>query len=153
MPEIHPYQRILALIHFDAFDRQVLSKAWLLARQNGAALEVLHLVEPDGALDGGYPDGGARALEQAGQRRLEFLAASLGVEVAACRALHGPRRQRLTQYMESCRPELIVTGETQAYLAGTCDVLILSQRARPQGGRLLPALRAWLGAGLRAAGS
>ncbi len=155
MPESRPYQRILALIHFDELDSQVVGKALLLAQQNQAALELLHLIEPDGALDGGYFGGAqatARTLERAASRRMHFLAATLGADAACCHAVYGPRRQRLVQYIENARPDLVVTGEAHAYLADLCDTLILSPRKRPRGSRLLATLQAWLGGRAGAAG-
>lgn len=155
MPDPIPYRRIVALIQFDALDGPVVGKALLLARQNQAELELLHLIEPDGALDGGYFGGGARAaacaLEQAAMRRLQFLAATLGADSARCQAAHGPRRQRLAQYIERSKPDLIVAGEAHAYLVDACDTLILSPRKRSRGGALLASLLAWLGARTRIA--
>lgn len=154
MPESPPYRRVLALLDFDALDGRIVGKALLLARQNGAALDVLHLIEPDG-LHGGAFGGGAnaaaRALERAAERRMIFLTTTLGADDAVCRALHGPRRQRLMQYVAARRPDLVVTGDAQTGLGDLCDTLILSTPARPRGGRLRTALRAWLGLGPGAA--
>jgi nucleotide-binding universal stress UspA family protein len=140
MPETRPYQRILALIGFDGRDGQTAEKALLLARLNGAKLDFLHLIEPDGALDGGYSGGGpnatARTLEAASLRRLEFLAAQLGAAEATCHALHGPLRQGFQRHVREWRPDLIVTGEHRAYLAGSHDVLVLSSAKRPCRGTL-----------------
>lgn len=146
MPEPRPYQRVLALIHFDALDRPTAEKALLLARLSDAKLDFLHLVEPDGALDGGYPGGGpqsdARGLESASLRRLDYLAASLGATEATRHALHGPSRQGFRRHVEAWRPDLIVTGEHHEYLreAGTHDVLILSPATTSRRGGLLAGL-------------
>lgn len=145
MSEPRPYKRILALVDFDAFDAEVVGKAHLLAQLNGATLEVLHLIQPDGQLDGGYPGGGTQSFEAAALRRLKFLVAALGAEHATCHALYGPRRQSLGRHLAQARPDLIVTGEAHAWLDGGNDRLILSPRTRSRGGRLWAALRAWLG--------
>src|SRR5512139_2100608 len=115
MPEMRPYQRIVALIDFDDLDGQTAEKALLLARLNRAKLDFLHLIEPDGALDGGYPGGNsqatARSLEAASLRRLNFLAAQLGAAEATCHAIHGPLRQGFLRHVEEWRPDLVVAGE------------------------------------------
>ncbi len=149
MPEMQPYQRILALIDFDGMDRRTAEKAVLLARLNRARLDFLHLIEPDGTLDGGYPGSNpkaaARDLEKASLRRLDFLAARLGAGEARCHALYGPPRQRFLQHVREWQPDLIVTGEQPAYLAGSHDVLVLAGEKRPRRGRLLAALQRALG--------
>jgi hypothetical protein len=146
MSEFRPYRRIAALVRFDAFDAPVVGKALLLARQNGAELDLLHLIEPDGLLDGGPVAGEARAYEQAAERRLERLAAALGADGAGCCAFYGPGRRRLRQYAESRRPDLIVTGESDARLTDGCDVLILAPCGARRGRRLWAGVRNWLGA-------
>lgn len=145
MSESRPYQRITALVCFDAFDVQVVSKALLIARQNGAALDVLHLIEPDGLLDGGSPVGEARAYEQAALRRLRYLAESLDAGHAVCHALFGPCRRQLRQYVESRQPDLIVTGEPHACLSRACDTLILSPGRSGRARGVWQGMRAWLG--------
>lgn len=143
MPDLRPYQRILALINFDALDSQTAQKALLLARLNRAKLDFLHLIEPDGLLDGGpggAPHATARSLETASLRRLDFLAAQLGAAEAACHALHGPVRQGFLRYVQEWQPDLVVTGEHHAYLAGPHDVLVLST-AKSRRGKLLMRLR------------
>ena len=144
MPELRPYRRVLALIDFDDLDGLTAEKALLLARLNGAQLDFLHLIAPDGHLDGGYPNGNpqntARSLEAASLRRLDYLAARLGAGEATCHALHGPLRQSFQKHVEARQPDLVVTGRPRPYLSGTHDVLILSA-AQPHGrGKLL----AWL---------
>ena len=149
MPELRPYRRVLALIDFDDLDCQTAEKALLLARLNQAELDFLHLIEPDGFLDGGYPSGNPRAtaesLEKASLRRLSFLAAQLGAAEATCHALYGPLRQGFLRHTKLWQPDLIVTGEHHAYLTGSHDVLILSASKRPHRGKLLARLMNMLG--------
>lgn len=144
MPELRPYRRILALIGFDEHDDATAGKALLLARLNRAELGFLHLIEPDGALDGGYPGGSTQArasdLESASLRRLGFLAARLGAGEATCHAIHGPLRQGFAQHVREWQPDLVVTGEQAAYLAGPHDVLVLSPARQPRRGRWLESL-------------
>lgn len=141
MPEPQPYRRILALVRFDASDEVIAGKALLLARLNRAHLDFLHLVEPDGALDGGYASGSrhmaARALEAAALRRLAFLAARLGAGEACCHARYGPRSQGFARHIRQLPPDLVVTGEASASVDGPHDVLMLSA-GRRHGGRGWP---------------
>lgn len=135
MPELRPYRRILALVRFDAMDGATVEKALMLAR----------LIEPDGALDGGYPgstrQAAVRDLERASLRRLDFLAAQSGAGEARCYAIYGSPRQGFLQHVREWQPDLIVTGVQPAYyLAGSHDVLVLSAAKRPQCGRLLTVL-------------
>lgn len=149
MPELRPYRRILVLIRFDAMDGATAEKALMLARMNRAELDFLHLIEPDGALDGGYPGGIRQAavddLKRASLRRLDFLAAGLGASEARCHALYGPPGQGFREYVREWRPDLIVTSEQAAYLAGPCDVLVLSTAKQSSRGGLLAALARLLG--------
>lgn len=144
MPDLQPYQRILALIDFNGLDRRTAEKAILLARLNRARLDFLHLIETDGTLEGGHPGSNPRAtsrgLEAASLRRLNFLAAQLGVEAANCHALYGPLRQGFLKYVQAGQPDLIVTSMQHAYLAGAHDLLVLSPPKRPLRGKM----RAWL---------
>ncbi len=144
MPELQPYRRILALVRFDASDAVVVEKALLLARLNRAQLDFLHLIEPDGALDGGYPGAShrqtARALEAAALRRLEFLVARQGAHEARCHTRYGPRRQGFARHIRQLPPDLVVTGATPAGVDGPHDVLVL---AAGRGGRGR-GLSAWL---------
>lgn len=154
MPELRPYRRILALIRFDAMDGVTAEKALMLARLNRAQLDFLHLVEPDGTLDGGYPGSNLKAavrdLEKASLRRLDFLAAQLGAGEANCHAIYGPSRQGFVQHVREWKPDLIVTSEQSDYLAGPHDVLVLSGAKRPQRGRrMLAVLLRILGLGPR----
>lgn len=147
MPDFQPYRRILALVDFDARDGAVVGKAHLLARQNGAALDVLHLIEADGQFDGGFPAGASQGYEVATLSRLKFLVAAQGADGAVCHAAYGPRRQNLAKHVAHARPDLIVTGEAHAWADVGCDTLILSPRTRSRGGRVLGAMWAWLGLG------
>lgn len=155
MPEFRPYRRILALIRFDAMDGVTAEKALMLARLNQAQLDFLHLIEPDGTLDGGYPGSTRQAtvrdLEHASLRRLEYLAAQLGAGEARCHAIYAPLRQGFRQYVRDGQPDLIITGEQAACLTGPHDVLVLSGSQRPQGGRLLTPLLDFFGLRPRAA--
>jgi nucleotide-binding universal stress UspA family protein len=150
MPELQPYRRILALIRFDATDGVTAEKALLLTRLNRAQLDFLHLIEPDGALDGGYVRSGAthaaRALEAAALRRLDFLAARLGAGEARCSALYGPPRQGFQRHVAAAQPDLVVVGEPSDYVDGPHDVLVLSAPRRARGGRLRNVLRRLSGA-------
>lgn len=141
MPELRPYQRVLALINFDALDIRTAEKALLLARLNRAKLDFLHLIEPDGALDGGYtgrsPRDSAKSLEMASLRRLDFLVAQLGAGEAICHAVYGPLRQGFLAHVGKWQPDLVVSAEHRDYLSGAHDVLILSPSRRPQRGKAL----------------
>lgn len=149
MPELHPYRRILALIRFDARDGATAGKALLLARMNRAELDFLHVIEPDGTLDGGYPGSTRQAtvddLRRASLRRLDFLAAGLGAGEARCHAIYGPLRQGFLEYAREWQPDLVVTSEQGSFLAGPYDVLVLSAAEQPRPGRLLDALGGLLG--------
>lgn len=150
MPELQPYRRILALIRFDATDGVTAEKALLLARLNRAQLDFLHLIEPDGALDGGYARAGtgdaARALEAAALRRLDFLAAQLGAGEARCNAVYGPPRQVFQRHVAVAQPDLVVVGEPSDYVDGPHDVLVLSAPRSRRGGRLRDLLMGLFGA-------
>jgi nucleotide-binding universal stress UspA family protein len=141
MPEIRRYQRVLALINFDGLDGRTAEKALLLARLNQAKLDFLHLIEPDGVLDGGYPGctprATARSLEAASLRRLNFLAARTGAVEATCHAVHGPVRQGFLQHVREWQPDLVVAGAPHACLTGSHDVLILSAPTRTGRGKML----------------
>lgn len=152
MPEARPYQRVLALICLDGTDENIARKALLLARLNRAELLFLHLIEPDAALDGGYPAAGAKndaaALEAGAMRRLDFLVAQLAAGEAKCVALHGPARQSFKQAVKKWQPELVVSAQDFDFLSGTHDLLILGRNSRAQGGRLIGRILNWLGAQL-----
>lgn len=156
MPEMRRYQRVLALINFDDLDGLTAEKALLLAHLNQAKLGFLHLIEPDGVLDGGYPGcnprATARSLETAALRRLTFLAARTGAVDATCHAVHGPMRQGFLQHVREWQPDLVVAGGHRGYLAGSHDVLILSAPARKDRGKLLARLFGLLGSQNCAAG-
>lgn len=155
MPEAPPYQRVLALIKLDRTDERIARKALLLARMSRAQLLFLHLIEPDAALDGGYPAAaastGAAALEAGAVRRLEFMATQLGAGEAECIARSGPLRQTFRQVLQTWQPDLVVAAAEPDLPTGHCDVLILGQRNAPKRGRLTGRLAAWLNSSLRPA--
>jgi nucleotide-binding universal stress UspA family protein len=147
MSERRAYEHVLALIEFDVLDRSVVERASSLARLCGAALSLLHVIEPDAALDGGYAAASATAradaLAQAARRRLEYVAVCAGADAARCHAAQGPRQQILRRELALWRPDLVVMGQPGPCPAGEYDILTLAVAQR-RGGRLLPALRAWL---------
>lgn len=150
MHETHPYQRVLALIDFDGADEKIASKALLLARLNRAQLVFLHLIEPDAAMDGGYPvsspKANAAALEAGALRRLDFLATQLGAGEAECIARCAPARQGFQQQLSAWRPDLVVSAQDPGFLGGPHDVLILGHSRKMKDRGLLARLTAWLGA-------
>lgn len=149
MPEARPYQRVLALIRFDGTDEKIARKALLLARLNRAQLVFLHLIEPDAALDGGYPVTSAKteaaALEAGALRRLDFLVARLGAGEAECIARCGPAQQGFKQQLREWQPDLVVSAQDFAFLTGPHDVLILGHGGQTKGRRLISRLANWLG--------
>lgn len=150
MHETHPYQRVLALINFDGSDGKIACKALMLARLNGAQLVFLHLIEPDAALDGGYPAASARAaaaaLEAGALRRLNFLATQLGAGEVECVARCAPARQEFKRLLHERQPDLVVAAQDPAFLEGPHDVLILGRNRQMKGGGLISRLAGWLGA-------
>ncbi len=141
MPDLRPYERVLALLDFDEHDALTAQKALLLARLSQAQLGFLHLIEPDGMLDGGFagagPQATAHSLEAAAVRRLRFQASMAGATESTCLALHGPLRQRFEEHVREWQPDLVVAGRHRAFLNGSHDVLILSSRTRTDGGSLI----------------
>jgi nucleotide-binding universal stress UspA family protein len=156
MPELRPYQRILALIHFDALDGHTAEKALLLARMNRAQLDFLHVIEPDGAMDGGYPNGDpratARSLEAASLRRLDFMTARIGAGEASCHAIYAPLRQGFRRHIREWQPDLVISGVHHDCLRGSHDVLILAPARRPRRGKWVASLMGLLGVQAGAAG-
>ncbi len=150
MPEAPPYRRVLALIRFDGSDEKIARKALLLARLNRAQLAFLHLVEPEAALDGGYPAASAKndaaALEAAALRRLDFMSAQLGAGEAECLAQCGPSKQGFKQILKTWQPDLVVSAQDFGYLSGPHDVLILGRHSQSHEGKLISRLARWLGA-------
>ena len=155
MPEARPYQRVLALIDFDSTDERIARKALLLARLNRAQLAFLHLIEPDAALDGGYPASGpkadAAALETAALRRLNFMSAQLGAGEAECIAQFGPAHQAFKRKLQEWQPDLVVSAKDAHYLTGLHDLLILGQASRVGAGKTFKRLASWLSAKLQPA--
>ena len=146
--EMKPYRRVLTLIDFDPQSEQVARRALLLARLNQAKIAFLHLVEPDAALDGGYPASSpktyANALETASLRRLNFLVAQLGAGEAECLTQCGPAHQTFKQHLQEWQPDLVVSAKDFSFLSGSHDLLILGQRSQTRGGRMLKRLTNWL---------
>lgn len=144
-----PYRRILTLIDFDARGEQVARRALMMARLSQAELAFLHIVEPDAAMDGGYPvsshQANAHALETASVRRLDFLAGQLGAGEAECIALYGPARQSLRQALKTWEPDLVISARELDSLSGPYDILILGQRNGRKGGGIIRRIANWLG--------
>lgn len=149
MPEVHPYRRVLALVNLDGTDEKIARKALLLARLNRAHLVFLHLVEPDAALDGGYPAASAKAQAEAFKagalRRLDFMAAQLGAGEAECIACHIPTRQAINPVLQRLQPDLVVAATEFGLQPGSYDVLILGQGTKPKDGTLISRIIGWLG--------
>lgn len=149
MPEAHPYRRVLALVKLDHTDETIARKALLLARLNRAQLVFLHLIEPDAALDGGYPAASAKdnaaALEAGALRRLDFMATQLGAGEAECIARHVSTRQAINPVLQSLRPDLVVAAMDLGLQPGSYDVLILGQGTKPKDGKLISRIIGWLG--------
>ena len=149
MPEARPYRRVLALIRLDGTDENIARKALLLARLNRAELLFLHLIEPDAALDGGYPVSSAKAdaaaLETGASLRLDFLAAQLGAGEAECIARCAPAQQGFKQQLRKWQPDLVVSAQELPFLSGPHDVLILGHNKQPHGGKLIGRFLSWLG--------
>lgn len=150
MPEARPYQRVLALIRFDATDERIARKALLLARLNRAQLTFLHLAEPDTALDGGYPAASAKAdalaLEAGALRRLDFMAGQLGAGEARIIVRVGQARREFKQLLSEWQPDLVISAQEPGFMAGPHDLLVLGQQGRLTGGRTLGRLVSWLSA-------
>jgi nucleotide-binding universal stress UspA family protein len=135
-----PYRRILTLIDFDPQSEGVAQRALLLARLNRAQLAFVHLVEPDAALDGGYPatspKASADALEAGALRRLNFMAAQLGAGEAECLTGFGPRTQVFQRILKDWQPDLVVAARPLPAKAGAVDCLVAAQSGQAGGGRL-----------------
>ena len=143
---MHDYHRILAVVDFSESGLAAARRALNLARLGRAKLAFLHLIEPDAGLDGGYPPPGRQearqAFEQAGLRRLAFLAANLAVEEAELLARFGHPGEGFALSIAEWRPDLVVAGDDPGYLGGRHDLLILGLATR--GGRMMRLLRTFL---------
>ena len=150
-----PYRHIIEAIDVSDEARQVLDGASLLARQHGARLSLVSVVQP---LDHAYGDievaapsddlerFEAQAEEQV-RARLESLAASYGIAAEDVHVPRGSPAQRLRALADACHADLIVVGThgghglswiigatANAVLHGVhCDVL--SVRIRDPGAR------------------
>jgi nucleotide-binding universal stress UspA family protein len=136
---MNDYQRILALVDFDRDGAAVVRRASRLTRLGQAELALLHLIEPDPNLDGGYPMPSRTSLrdgyEQAALRRLGFLAASLDAGEAVHLARYGRAAEMFAEGVAAWRPDLVIAAADPGYLSGRHDLLILG-RHPVSGGRL-----------------
>jgi nucleotide-binding universal stress UspA family protein len=132
------YRRILALVDLDDAHAPAARRALSLARLGRAELAFLHLIEPDPSLDGGYPPPSRAELrqgfEQAGQRRLDFLAATLGAGEAECLVRYGQPATCFAETLARWQPDLVVAATDYGFLAGRHDTLILGDRPVRSGG-------------------
>jgi hypothetical protein len=146
---MRPYRNITALIELDGRDEKLAKKALMLAHAHQAKLAFLHLIPPDGELEGGYPALSPRAqsqqLEIAATRRLEFMAGCLGADEARCIALYGSARECFEHHAHECQPDLVVSNSAHNYLEGPHDLLILAPAQNPMPGRVLRSLIDMLG--------
>ncbi len=142
------YRRILAVVDFNESGRAVARRAFSLARLGGAELALLHLIEPDASLDGGYPPPSRAEIKNSHEtealRRLTFLAANLDAGEAKLLARHGQPRQAFVDCIAEWKPDLVVAGGNPGYLGGRHDLLTLGQANSGVGGRLLRLLQAFI---------
>lgn len=135
------YRRILAVVDFSDRGRAVARRALALARMGQAELALLHLIEPDTALEGGYPPPSRAANRQGYEtealRRLDFLAANLAAGDVKLLARYGQPRSAFADCIATWQPDLVVADDNPGYLRGSHDLLVLGQRAGGAGGRLL----------------
>lgn len=143
---MHEYRRILAVVDFDDHAAPVVQRAMKLARLERAELILLHLIEPDAALDGGYPvpsrKATGQALEAAALRRLAFLAAHLRADEARLISRCGSAAESFSSCIHEWQPDLVVAETDPGFLAGQHDLLTLGRSRR--GGKLQRWLRTWL---------
>jgi len=124
------YRHILALV--DPDDRHhdgVIHRALNLARLGGAQLALLHLIEPDPSLDGGYPppshEAARQGFEAGGMRRLAFLAARLEAGEATLLARYGDPASEFAACAGELAPDLVIAAHDPGYLGGRHDLLLL----------------------------
>ncbi len=142
------YRRILAVVDFNNGGQAVARRALGLARLGRAELTLLHLIEPDAALDGGYPPPSRAEIRQGYEtealRRLAFLAATLDAGEAKLMARHGQPRQAFSECIADWQPDLVVAGNDPGYLGGRHDLLTLGRADTGVGGRLARLLRQFI---------
>ena len=139
------YRRILAVVDLNEAGRAVAERALALSQLGRCELVLLHLIEPDVGLDGGYP-APSRAVarqgyETEGLRRLQFFAASLGAGEAKLQARYGQPRSAFADCAAAWQPDLVVAAYDPGYLGGRHDLLTLGQAKRSVGGHLLRLLQ------------
>lgn len=143
---MHEYRRILAVVDFNDHATTVVQRAMKLARLERAELILLHLIEPDAALDGSYPlpsrKATAQALEAAALRRLTFLATQLRADAVQLISRCGSPVQNFSSCISEWRPDLVVAESDPGFFAGQHDLLTLGRARR--GGKLQRWLRTWL---------
>jgi len=141
------YLRILAVVDFTDNGRAVARRALSLARLGQAELALLHLVEPDTGLEGGYPPPSRAASQQSYEtealRRLNFFAANLGAGEAKLLVHYGQPRRAFADCIAVWRPDLVVADNDPGYLGGRHDLLTLG-RSNNGGGRLIRLLQHFL---------
>lgn len=142
------YRRILALVDLDDAQHEAVARRALnLARLGRAELVLLHLIEPDPSLDGGYPAPSRQATRQGfeagGIRRLAFLAARLGAGEADLRVRYGEPAREFEACARECMPDLVIAARDTGFIAGRHDLLLLG--AANTGRRSRGIGMAWLG--------
>ena len=134
---MHDYRRILALVDFSETGTAVARRALNLARLGQCELAFLHLIAPDPSLDGGYPPPSRseyrQGFEQAGLRRLAFLAANLDAGEAHLLARYGQPGEAFADGIAEWRPDLVVAGDNRGYLGGRHDLLTLGRSGGENG--------------------
>ncbi|MDD5391131.1 MAG: universal stress protein [Gallionellaceae bacterium] len=142
------YRRILAVVDFSDSGQAVARRALALARLGQAELALLHLIEPDATLDGGYPPPSRAASQQAYEaealRRLNFLAANLAAGDAKLLARYGQPRRAFADCVATWQPDLVVADHNPGYLHGGHDLLTLGQAKHGAGGRLIRLIQHFL---------
>jgi nucleotide-binding universal stress UspA family protein len=139
MPE---YRRILAIEDFNDPTHAATRRAIGLARLGGADLALLHLLEPDVGLDGGYPAPSRqevkRGYEGEALRRLKYLAATLGAADARLIAHYDLSHHGFAETVANWQPDLVVANHDSGHLDGRHDLLILGKQPHwPHGRGLL----------------
>lgn len=136
---MHEYRRILAIVDFSGPGALAARRALKLARMGNAELAFLHWIQPDLAVDGGYPAPShaatRRAYEDGAQRRLRFLAGHLDADDTTLLTAYGASSQTVAEAISAWAPDLVVAAEEAEHLCGRHDLLTLG-RARAGGGRL-----------------